>query len=77
VKTPNDNAADSRLSYQVGLMGSYRFNNRFTGLMGITQKIDEVAYKANKTGATTEAPGDYNSAKITGQYLSFFAEYGF
>lgn len=77
MKTPNGNSADPRMSYQLGLMGSYRFNNRFTGLMGLTQKMDQVAYKANKTGSTTEAPGDFNTTQITGQYLSFFAEYGF
>jgi len=77
MKTPNGNAADPRLSYQLGLMGSYRLTKRFTGLMGLTQKMDQVAYKANKTGAVSEAPGDFNSTQITGQYLSFFAEYGF
>jgi hypothetical protein len=77
MKTPNGNPTDPRLSYQLGFMGSYRFSNRFTGLMGLTQKMDQVAYKANKTGSTTEAPGDFNTTQITGQYLSFFAEYGF
>lgn len=77
LQTPNGNSTDPRMSYQLGLMGSYRFNSRFTGLMGLTQRMDQVAYKANKTGATTEAPGDFNSTQITGQYLSFFAEYGF
>ena len=77
MKTPNGNAADPRLSYQLGLMGSYRFTNRFTGLMGLTQRMDQVAYKAAQTGSPTQAPGDFNSTQITGQYLSFFAEYGF
>lgn len=73
LKTPNGNSADPRMSYQMGLMGSYRFTNRFTGLMGLTQKMDQVAYKASTSGTT----GDTNTTQITGQYLSFFAEYGF
>lgn len=77
IKTPNGNDSDPRMSYQVGLMGSYRVSKRFTGLMGLTQKVDQVAYKVQQTGNPTQAPGSFNSTRITGQYLSFFAEYGF
>ncbi|MGZ3795353.1 MAG: fibronectin type III domain-containing protein [Pseudobdellovibrionaceae bacterium] len=77
MKSPNGNNVEPRLSYQIGLLGSYRLNNRFTGLMGLTHRMDQVAYKANKTGALGEGPGDYDSSRITGQYLSFYAEYGF
>jgi hypothetical protein len=77
MQSPNGNNVEPRISYQLGLMGSYRFSNRFTGLMGLTQRVDQVAYKANKTGATTEGSGDFDDTKITGSYLSFYAEYGF
>lgn len=77
VKSPNGNNVEPRVSYQLGLMGSYRINNRFTGLMGLTQRMDQIAYKANKTGAPQEGPGNYDESRITGQYLSFYAEYGF
>lgn len=77
MKTPNGNSVEPRMSYQLGLMGSYRFNSRFTGLMGLTQRLDQIAYKANKTGAAIEGTGDFEESRITGQYLSFFAEYGF
>ncbi|HEY8270112.1 MAG TPA: hypothetical protein VIG33_04440 [Pseudobdellovibrionaceae bacterium] len=77
IKSPNGNNVEPRISYQLGLLGSYRLNSHFTGLMGLTQRMDQIAYKANKTGAATEGPGDYDSSRITGQYLSFYAEYGF
>ncbi|MBC7371141.1 MAG: hypothetical protein H7326_06230, partial [Bdellovibrionaceae bacterium] len=77
MKSPNGNPVEPRISYQLGLMGSYRFNNQFTGLMGLTQRYDEVAYKANKTGAAFQGNGEYDVTQITGSYLSFYAEYGF
>ena len=77
VTSPNGNPALGRLSYQLGLMGSYRLNNRFTGLMGLTHKVDQSAYKANQTTGVNASEGDTNTTQITGEYLSFFAEYGF
>lgn len=77
IKSPNGNPVEPRISYQLGLMGSYRVNNRFTGLMGLTTRLDQIAYKANKTGVPGEGTGNYDESRITGQYLSFYAEYGF
>jgi len=77
MKSPNGNPVEPRISYQLGLMGSYRVNNRFTGLMGLTLRMDQIAYKAKKTGAAGEGTGDFDESRITGQYLSFYAEYGF
>jgi hypothetical protein len=77
MKSPNGNSVEPRLSYQVGLMGSYRFGPNFTGLMGLTHRTDQVAYKANKTGMAYEGLGDTDESRVTGDYLSFFAEYGF
>ncbi len=77
MNSPNGNNVEPRISYQLGLMGSYRFNNRLTGLMGLTQRMDQIAYRANKTGAPIEGSGNYDDSRITGQYLSFYAEYGF
>jgi len=77
MSTPNGNDVEPRLSYQLGFMGSYRMNSRFTGLMGITTRMEQIAYKANKTGAAGEGTGLYDESRISGQYLSFYAEYGF
>jgi hypothetical protein len=77
MKSPNGNNVEPRPSYQVGLMGSYRFDANFTGLVGVTHRTDQLAYKANKTGSALEGAGDYNETRVTGTYLSFFAEYGF
>jgi hypothetical protein len=76
-KSPNGNNVEPRVSYQLGLMGSYRFNTHFTGLLGLTQRYDEVAYKANKTGSAFQSSGEYDVTQISGSYLSMFAEYGF
>jgi hypothetical protein len=77
MKTPNGNNVEPRISYQLGLMGSYRFSRRFTGLMGLTHRTDQVAYKAVKTGSVIEGTGNYDESRVTGNYLSFFAEYEF
>jgi hypothetical protein len=77
MKSPNGNNVEPRISYQLGLMGSYRVNSQFTGLMGLTHRFDQISYRANKTGAALEGTGDYDDTRITGDYLSFYAEYGF
>lgn len=76
--SPNGNNVQPTISYQLGLMGSYRFSNRFTGLMGITHRLDQVQYEAIKSNTSPlQAAGDLDKTKVTGDYLSFYAEYGF
>lgn len=75
--SPNGNDVEPRISYQVGLMGSYRLSKNFTGLMGITRRFDQISYRANKVGSALEGTGDFDDTQITGNYLNFFAEYGF
>jgi hypothetical protein len=45
--------------------------------MGITRRFDQISYRANKVGSALEGTGDFDDTQITGNYLNFFAEYGF
>lgn len=72
-KTPNGGDVEPSLSNQFGFMGSYRFNRRFTGLVGYTRREDTLKYKSN----SARFDGATNSTTLTGNYLNFFAEYAF
>lgn len=69
MKTPNGGAIEPTMSTQLGILGSYRFSRRFTGLMGYAMREDQLKYKS--TGGGT------NEAVLKGNYLNFFAEYAF
>ncbi len=84
MSTPNGEALDPRMSYQIGFMGSYRFTPKLTGLLGYALRVDQMAYKVNPTAAnsggtatTTIDSGAVNEATITGHYLNIFAEWAF
>ncbi|GIL18845.1 MAG: hypothetical protein BroJett040_25960 [Oligoflexia bacterium] len=67
LKTPNGNKASPDLSYQLGLLGSYRLNRKMTGLGGYAYKVDSLSFDS-----TT---GKKNKASITGHYLNLFLEW--
>lgn len=77
VQTPNGQDIEPTLSTQFGLMGSFRFSNQFTGLMGYAMRTDNVSYKAAPSPSNFALPGDVNTSTITGHYLNFLAEYNF
>ncbi|MES3038949.1 MAG: hypothetical protein V4736_13665 [Bdellovibrionota bacterium] len=63
------------MSYQVGALGSYRVNNRFTGLMGVAHRTDTYNFIYH---GTQNIIGDYDtSVNMTGTYFNLFAEYDF
>jgi hypothetical protein len=70
MKTPNGQDIAPSMSTQFGFLGSYRFNKRFTGLVGYANREDRIRYKSTTAGAT-------NEAVLSGDYLNFFAEYNF
>lgn len=57
------------LSYQYGILGSYRMNKKWTGLAGLTIREDIVSYLTS-AGSTAET-------SISGNYLNFYMEYDF
>lgn len=67
IQTPNGNPIAPSISYQFGLLGSYRLNRRTTGLLGYAYRKDSQAYKANS--------GKTNSVDLTGHYLNLFLEW--
>jgi hypothetical protein len=77
VQTPNGQNIRPSTSTQVGVMGSYRFSNKFTGLVGYTNRTDKVIYEIGPNPQATVQDGDVNSATISGHYLNFLAEYNF
>jgi hypothetical protein len=87
VKLPNNGKSfKPTLSDQYGVMGSYKVNNKFTGLLGLAYKKDQAAYKDDSTSGgkfqlgSADALYDSNtdvSTSINGFYLSMFAEYAF
>lgn len=67
VKTPNGNKVTPSLSYQVGLLGSYKLSPAATGLMGYAYRSDNITYHSTS--------GNKNSVDISGHYLNFFLEW--
>lgn len=71
------------LNYSIGVLGSYRYSNRLTGLMGANLREESFTYSDNSD------PIGWNSAilagrsskkvktKISGIYLNLIAEYSF
>lgn len=67
IKTPNGNPIATSVSYQFGLLGSYRLGRRTTGLMGYAYRKDSQAYKSQS--------GKTNTVDLTGHYLNLFLEW--
>lgn len=81
-KTPNSRPISSRLSYQVGALGSYRLSNNLLAFAGYAYRMDEAAYKATPgtldldfTSVANE--GDLNSVTLNGHFLNVQFEWGF
>lgn len=66
-KTPNDRPILPSTSYQLGILGSYRWTNTITGLIGYAYRLDTVSYKANNDQT--------NSIEVEGHYLNLFLEW--
>lgn len=67
IQTPNGNPIAPSVSYQFGLLGSYRLGRRATGLMGYAYRKDSQAYKSSS--------GKTNTVDLTGHYLNLFLEW--
>lgn len=62
------------LSYQAGLMGSYRFSEQSTGLVGYNYKVDKSSRSTRNENLALDGVSE---ATLTGHYLNFIMEYGF
>ena len=81
IDTPNGQEIVPTISYQAGLLGSYKIKDTMTGFAGYAYRVDQVAYKAKPYDGGTEQnfaqPGDINEAKYTGHYVNLYLEWGF
>jgi hypothetical protein len=74
IKTTNDQALSPTLSYQFGLLGSYRFKRTITGLLGYAYRNDQIDYKA-QAGKGSAGTADNNTVQLSGHYLNLFLEW--
>ena len=66
------------LSYQYGLLGSYRLDRAWMGYAGYTFRHDQANYSSNSSDPNSFAqPGEINSVTIDGHYLNLILEYSF
>ncbi|MGE0527419.1 MAG: hypothetical protein AB7P49_10180, partial [Bdellovibrionales bacterium] len=71
-------SAQSSLSYQYGLLGSYRLGWNWMGYAGYVFRKDESAYEANSNDPESFAlPGQINTISIQGHYLNLVLEFSF
>ncbi len=79
MKTPNGQGIEPSMSTQFGFLGSWRFNSKFTGLMGYARREDRIKYKAGSLSSqfSSTSTSRSNESVVQGDYLNFFAEYAF
>lgn len=75
IKTTNSKALVPSLSYQAGVLGSYRFNKSLTGLVGYAYRLDTMSYKSSANTSTGFNGDDPNRVDIKGHYLNLLVEY--
>lgn len=86
VKLPNNGKGFvPSVSDEYGVLGSYKMTPKFTGLLGLTYKKDQVKYKDESTTTAFNLPSantEYSSnnnvdTSVHGFFFSLFAEYQF
>jgi hypothetical protein len=65
------------LSYQYGLLGSYRLDKSTTGYAGYAYRKDEAAFKADPQPTNYSTAGQVNTISIDGHYINFMLEFSF
>lgn len=79
MQTPNNQNIEPAMSYQIGVLGSYRMTQNFTGLVGWAMREDRVKYQSNPYTPIDPSLNFGNTVESTvvGNYLNFFAEWAF
>lgn len=86
IKLPNNGSGfKPSVSEEYGVLGSYKMTQKFTGLLGLTYRKDQVSYRDESTTNAFNLPSanaEYSSnvnvdTSVNGFYFSLFAEYQF
>ncbi|MCB0392503.1 MAG: hypothetical protein KDD58_14530 [Bdellovibrionales bacterium] len=75
---PNGESISPEVSYEFGVLGTYKLTKTFTGFAGIKHRTDRSSYTAitaNEDPNSLANPGDVSFVEITGSYLNFILEY--
>jgi len=70
-------SVESSLSYQYGLMGSYRLSRSWMGYAGYAFRHDETRFSASPGAQSFAKPGNVNEIAIEGHYLNLLLEFSF
>ena len=78
---PNGESVATAVSFQTGVLGTYRLNAQMMGYAGYVYRQDNSLYDASPYSAANPDsfadPGDLNSVKIVGHYLNLKLEYSY
>lgn len=78
---PNGEKVASSLSYQAGLLGTYKLSAKIMGYAGYVFRVDNALYEAKPFGPDNlnsfANSGDLNSIILQGHYLNLVLDYSF
>ncbi len=79
MRAPNGQDQQPELSYQLGIMGSYKLKPNITGFMGWAYRTDRGSYKSTAAdNSTSFAPaGGVQTIQIEGNFFNLLLEWGF
>lgn len=73
----NGKDVDPELSYQYGVLGSYRLDKSTTGYAGYVYRQDNATFDVDPGPSHYSSPGQKNSISIDGHYINFVLEFSF
>lgn len=79
MSSPNGRDQNAEVSFQLGLMGSYKIKPNIIGFMGWAHRSDRASYESTPSDGTTSlAPAGSNQViQIDGDYFNLLLEWGF
>lgn len=79
MSSPNGQDQLPEMSFQIGLMGSYKLKPNITGFMGWAHRVDRASYESTPGDGITgfAPPGSKQVIQIDGDYFNLLLEWGF
>jgi hypothetical protein len=65
------------ISFQYGILGSYRIGKAWMGYVGYTYRADHANFKSNPDDPLSFSNGQSNEVNYLGHYLNMSFEYSF